>query len=113
MQMARYKNAWSTWLQFQCFSYNTAAHTETKYSPYDSVSGRIARLPANISDTVDLLYNFGNYALELKYRLRMAGNEAMIDSEKSKLKTKIHMNTIVQLILNISQTSQFQLKLSK
>lgn len=88
IQTATYSNSWSSWLPFWCFSYNTTVHTETKYTPYELVFGQIPRIPSNIQQTVDPLYNFDNYPLELKYRLQQASldakNNLLVSKEKRK-----------------------------
>lgn len=87
-QVARYKNAWSSWIPFWCFSYNTTVHTETKYTPYELLYGRVARLPSNTTDKIDPLYSFDNYPLELRYRLQQASADARNNLLMSKIKRK-------------------------
>lgn len=40
---------WDEYLKLAMFSYNTSVHEGTKYSPYELVFGRIARLPSSHS----------------------------------------------------------------
>lgn len=89
MQTTRYNTSWSDWLPFWCFSYNTQVHTETKYTPFELVFGRLPKLPSNIDDCMDPLYTFDNYPYELRYRLQQAAKDAKENLEKSKTKRKI------------------------
>lgn len=88
IQCSKYANAWSTWIPYWCFSYNTSVHTETKYTPYELLFGRSAKLPSNIGSYVDPVYNFDNYPIELKYRLQQAQVDARSNLIASKLKRK-------------------------
>lgn len=67
---------WSSWLQFWCFAYNTSVHSATKFTPYELVYGKVCNLPNNLTKSVDPLYNYDNYPLELKYRLQVSQTEA-------------------------------------
>lgn len=88
MQTAQYSTAWGDWLPFWCFSFNTTVHSETKYTPYELVFGKTAKLPSNINDSVDPLYTFDNYPKELKYRLQQANADAKQNLIKAKMKRK-------------------------
>nr|CAH7756717.1 unnamed protein product [Callosobruchus chinensis] len=68
--------AWSSWVQYWCFAFNTTVHTETKYTPFELVFGKTCTLPSNLESQVDPCYNFDNYPNELKYRLQTACNDA-------------------------------------
>lgn len=76
IQSANYQKDWSDWVQYWCFSYNTSVHTETKYTPYELVFGKLCSLPSNLNNRVDPLYNVDDYPLELKYRLQKAQEDA-------------------------------------
>lgn len=86
-QTAKYSQAWSSWVPFWCFCYNTTVHTETKYTPYELVFGRVAYLPSNL-DHIDPVYSFDNYQLELKFRLQQASADARENLLDSKMKRK-------------------------
>lgn len=70
------KTDWSSWLPYWCFSFNTTVHTETKYTPFELVYGKICNLPNNLKCDVDPLYNYDSYPLEFKYRLQRAQLDA-------------------------------------
>ena len=59
------KDTWSTWIPYWCFSYNTTVHTETKYTPFELIFGRECKIPQNLTDVVEPIYNFESYPLEI------------------------------------------------
>lgn len=76
MQIAKNPVSWSSWVPFWCFSNNTSVHTSTKYTPFELVFGKTAKLPSNVLTGRDPVYNFDNYPIELRYRLQEACKEA-------------------------------------
>ncbi|KAG5863347.1 hypothetical protein JTB14_019732 [Gonioctena quinquepunctata] len=76
IQVSNHPNPWRSWVQYWCFACNNTVHTETKYTPYELIFGKPVRLPSNLTDAIDPLYNFENYPLELKYRLQIACSDA-------------------------------------
>lgn len=81
--------AWSTWLPYWCFSYNTSVHFETKFTPFELVFGKKCSLPSNLTNgTVEPLYNVDSYPLELKFRLQTVQSEARKNLINSKLARK-------------------------
>lgn len=90
IQSENKSNAWSTWLPFWCFSYNTSVHSETKFSPFELVFGKKCILPSNLnSNKVDPLYNFDSYPLELKYRIQTSQKEARENLINNKINRKL------------------------
>lgn len=89
MQVAEYPDSWSTWLPYWCFSFNQTVHTETKYSPFELVFGKKCRIPSQLGNTIDPIYNFGSYPTELKFRLQQAWHDARHNLLTSKLNRKI------------------------
>lgn len=87
-QTQNHDDAWSTWIQYWCFSYNTTVHTETKYTPFELVFGRNCLIPSNLKNTIEPIYNFDNYSIELKYRLQKAHDDARSNLIQSKEKRK-------------------------
>lgn len=67
---------WSTWLPYWCFAFNTTVHSETKYTPYELVFGRLCNLPSNLTSDLEPLYNHYDYPKELKYRLQKSQHDA-------------------------------------
>lgn len=67
---------WSTWIPYWCFAYNTTVHTSTKFTPYELVFGKYCKLPSNLTQLVEPLYNSDDYPLTLKYRLQKSQQQA-------------------------------------
>lgn len=92
-------STWSSWLPYWCFSYNTSVHSSTKFTPYELVFGKPCNLPNNLTTTLDPIYNFDNYAIELKYRLQKsqiaAKNNLASCKETRKLMYDKHLNPII------------------
>lgn len=82
-------DSWSHWLPFWTFSFNNTVHTSTKYTPYELVFGRSCNIPSRVKQDVEPLYNSDNYALELKYRLQNAFQDAQNNLMSSKEKRKV------------------------
>ena len=74
---------WDAWVPFYVFCYNTAIHTPTGFSPFELVYGKTCKLPTIITQRNDPVYNYEDYALDLKYRLQTAHRET-----KAELLTK-------------------------
>lgn len=98
IQCDGHTETWSQWLQFWCFVYNTTVHSSTTYSPYELVFGKQCNLPSNLKENVDPLYCPDNYALELKYRLQLAHNDAKKHLLDSKLNTKLYYDKSINPI---------------
>lgn len=84
IQTNNHSSSWSSWLPYWCFSFNTTVHSETKYTPYELVFGQLCRLPSNLCQNVEPIYNFDNYVSEFKYRLQKAQSDAKSNLIKSK-----------------------------
>ncbi|KAK9730845.1 Integrase zinc binding domain [Popillia japonica] len=67
IQIHKFPDTWSAWVPYWCFSFNNTVHTSTKYTPYELVFGKRCQLPSSIVNKTDPLYNFDNYANELKF----------------------------------------------
>lgn len=80
---------WSDWLPFWTFSYNTTVHTETKYTPFELVFGKICTLPSDLGLSIEPLYNYNDYPKEMKFRLQRAQYDAKNNLLDSKFKRKI------------------------
>lgn len=92
-------DTWSYWIPYWCFSYNNTVHTESKYTPFELVFGRACKLPNNLTDNVEPLYNPDNYALELKYKLQVAHKDAHDNLVLSKIKRKSNFDKNINPIV--------------
>lgn len=89
---------WSTWLQYWCFAFNTTVHTETRYSPYELVFGKYCNIPSNLCNSLEPLYNFSDYAKELKYRLQKSQYDAKLNLSKSKINRKTRYDSYLNSV---------------
>lgn len=89
---------WSSWLPFWCFAFNTTVHTETKYTPYELVFGKLCNLPSNLTSDINPLYNHYDYPQQLRYRLQKsqyeARNNLIVSKEQRKTKYDNYTNSI-------------------
>lgn len=67
---------WSEWIPFWAFMYNTTVHSSHNYTPFELMYGRKCTLPSLIQNDTEPIYNFEDYAKELKYRLQSAHKDA-------------------------------------
>lgn len=80
---------WDTLAPFATYSYNTAIHSATNYSPFELVFGRTPEFPTKLSNKPSPVYNYDNYSKLLKFYLERAHHFArnnLIDA-KHKYKT--------------------------
>lgn len=84
----KHQTDWDLWCKFAAFCYNTTPHTSTKVSPFELVFGRKANIPSVITKKPEILYNYDNYLLELKYKLQHANKIAVENLRLSKTRSK-------------------------
>lgn len=88
IQTKNFRDSWTEWIPFWCFSYNVTVHSETKYQPFELVFGKQCILPSNFNGGTDPVYNFSNYPIELKFRMQRALEDARKNLIESKKKRK-------------------------
>ncbi|CAF1548103.1 unnamed protein product, partial [Adineta ricciae] len=64
-------NNWDEYLQTVVFAYNTGVHKTTKYSPFELLYGRAARLPISIRPTSFSFSQPNDYFQQLQKTLRI------------------------------------------
>ena len=82
---------WDDYIDLAMFSYNTSMHESIKFSPYELVFGRLARLPSSstvIEENIDPTYH--EYLTNLFNRLSDTQEEARQHLIKSKEKSKFY-----------------------
>lgn len=81
---------WHSWIPYYAFAYNTTPHVDTEYSPFELLYGRLPKLPSDEIMRHDKVYNYENYANELKVRLKYSLDRAreMLVSIKIKRQQK-------------------------
>lgn len=88
-QYANKEMEWDEWIDLAMLSYNTCVHEGTKFTPYELVFGKTARLPSEEPlHVLDKLPTYENYITNLVTRLtemRKLAYENLVDSKhKSK-----------------------------
>lgn len=91
-------NNWDTWIPYALFTYNATKHCTTKMSPHYLLYGFEVEIPTNLKHSPTPIYNYEDYVLVLKNRLRSAHTIAreniILKKEKNKkLYDKTH-NTV-------------------
>lgn len=80
---------WDEWLPLAMLSYNTSVHEGTKFTPYELVFGKIARVPSNVNTheiADDETYQY--YLFNLSMKLRNIQNIAHQNLIQAKQKSK-------------------------
>lgn len=93
------KDDWSSWIPYYTFAYNVTPHIDTNYTPFELVFGRLATLPGEeVMSNQKKVYDFENYANELRKRLQYSLENAKKIIEKVKQKRQLEslksMNSI-------------------
>ncbi|CAF4449510.1 unnamed protein product, partial [Rotaria magnacalcarata] len=79
-------NNWDEYLQAVVFAYNTGAHKTTKFSPYELLYGRPARLPIHIQPKEFTFSKPNDYFVQLKKALRLfhqASRENILSQQRT------------------------------
>lgn len=100
-------NSWDEWVPYYVFAYNITPHVDTEYSPFELVFGKLPGLPGDEVINHPKVYNFENYANELKARMKYSLENArrLLESVKenreieSRKKTNNIELTIGDLVL--------------
>jgi len=85
-----HEDDWDQWIPYYVFCYNSTPHTDTNYSPFELVYGKLATVankPMALNDQ-NILYNIDDYATEVKLRLQRALKRAQESLNETKLKRK-------------------------
>jgi len=65
-QYASEQKQWDKWISLVIFNCNTSLHEATKYTPYELVFGKIARIPSNeLLAPEDKLASYDDYLINL------------------------------------------------
>lgn len=81
---------WDEWIPFAMFTYNTTPHTATGYTPFELIYGRQAELPTALTKPPKPTYNYDDYALEMRERIRATNQQAREHLKDDKIKAKTH-----------------------
>lgn len=82
------RDNWDEWAQYAIFTYNTTPHTATKFTPHEILYGFKAEIPNSLQKQPEVVYNYDNYAFDLKNKLQnsyqLAKDNLIISKEISK-----------------------------
>lgn len=93
---------WDEFLPYAAFTFNTTPHTSTKFSPFELLYGRKAKLPTSITKSPEVIYNYDDYTNELKARMQHSHEIARKNLLSSKEKSKEYYDkNIKQLKLKV------------
>lgn len=84
------QDRWCEYLDFALFAYNNSHNVSTGFSPFELVFGRTSKLPTEIIRREVPIYNYDNYAKELRYRLKTYHDLAKENIIKLKENNKKH-----------------------
>lgn len=80
---------WEQYIPYYIFYYNTTPHSDTNYSPFELVFGKITTLPTETINDPKIIYDIEDYSNELKLKLKRAQCITKQLLEKAKLSRKL------------------------
>lgn len=80
--------AWDKYIELAMFSYNTSVHEGTKYSPFELIFGKIARVPSAHPPIEENIETYPEYLTNLFNTLRDSQIQARENLIKAKEKSK-------------------------
>lgn len=82
------QDRWCEYIDFATFAYNNSQNIATGFSPFELVFGRNSKLPSEITKRSFPIYNYENYASELRHKLKISHDIARDNLIKAKEKNK-------------------------
>lgn len=81
------RDDWDSWLPYYAFCYNSSPHTDHEFSPFELVFGKKVCIPSSIKETavIEPIYNYENYAAELKFKIQKSIIKAKELLDKNKI----------------------------
>lgn len=114
------RDQWCEYLDFATFAYNNTHNQATGYAPFELVFGRSSKLPHQIKTRKIPIYNYENYANELRLKLKESHeyardnllrmketNKKYYDRHRSKTNLHLKVNDLV-LLLKAVKTFKFE-----
>lgn len=83
---------WSEIIDFGIFTMNTSVNQSTQYTPFELLYGFKCEIPHSVRKPPEPLYNYDNYACELRYRLQKAHEIARINQLSAKERSKKYVD---------------------
>jgi transposase InsO family protein len=75
---------WDKYLPFTCFVFNTTPHSMTRYTPYEVLFGRKAKISGQLQQTPTPVYNFDDIVQDVKRRLQECHEIARANLKQTK-----------------------------
>lgn len=99
------QNRWCEYLDYAFFAYNNSYNIATGFSPFELLYARPSKLPTEIVRRDVPVYNYENYAKELRFRLKTYHDLARENIIKAKEENKKYYdrgrkNTFLELKVN-------------
>ena len=91
-------DTWDEWIDFAVFCYNTTPHTATKHTPFELLFGFKPIIPSALTKTVDIVYNYDDYLIELKNKLQKSYEIARNNIYKAKEVSKNYYDKNTKII---------------
>lgn len=111
---------WCEYIDFALFSYNNSYNSRTGFSPFELLYGKICKLPSEITNRTAPVYNYENYAHELRQKLKSyhdlarenlirskEWNKKYYDQHQDKTTTNLNKNDLV-LILKSTKKHKYE-----
>lgn len=102
---------WCEYLDYALFAYNNSYNIATGFSPFELVYGRCSKLPSEITNKKYPIYNYDNYALQLRYKLKQyhdlakeklikvkEANKRQYDKNRGETTLNLKVNDLVLLL---------------
>lgn len=97
---------WDQWLPYFTYCYNTTPSTTHKYCPFELVFGKTPEIFSLLNHkTIEPIYNFDDYVKEVKYKIKIANENAKTTLERLKQQQKLHYDKTANQI-NIKTNDQ-------
>lgn len=82
------RDNWDEWIPFALLTYNSNKHSTTNFSPNFLIYGYEIDIPCNLKRNPNPIYNYENYALILKNRLKTSHEIAKKNIQDKKVSNK-------------------------
>lgn len=82
-------NDWNDYIPYFVFTYNTAPHMSTNFTPHELMFGVKATIPSTLTKNPDILYTYDDYLYELRHKMQTShelARENLIESKNQNKK---------------------------
>jgi hypothetical protein len=89
---------WDLLIPYATFTYNTTKHSTTKFTPFELLFGYNPEIPNNLKKSPEVYYDYDDFILELRHRLRTSQEIARQNINKVKEKNKLYYDKNANLV---------------